>query len=786
MMSPRRYLALFMVLMMTAVSVIIFNGPDDVNALPDGYPISLSGGYSEEILGTTTYIDYLQPGDTENYLIRLENDEAFEARYRIIISGIPDGWLVFLDNGNQNMPVDLGAYETESTYLYIKNPKEGTADLLINVTDEGSNEFWTITLRIICQVGPLLVSVDNSNFIVGRDVPAVFEMDVENIGDVVLNVTLDMSSIVASEERISDTWTVKFSERSFLIPPFATKTITAKVYAPQFEPIGSQKVSTLEAKVGGITRPFSSRSLTFRVQTIFDLRTSVSPIGYQKVNPGTSVEFDLLLENLASATDYVKLSEFSTPSGWSISFNDSVDPTLYSVSIDPESSRKFHPVVLISPHAIAGKHEVVMRATGESNLTEFKLLVEVARKDAVEGISTPPAGQGNTYRMTLGPNLVTFELRNRGNFFDTVTLEIENRPAWAPFKFHSVRIGDGSEEIDVSGTQPLNISSADSTTFTFTEDNLETIKIILKPSQIVRITLAGDVSLDSAPERGVVGIKYKYGVFGKQSFLQLSLKLVIVDIEILDINLDGIPDLLLYPKPDYDFNDKIYFTFKIKNNYPYSTREGDVEWKIELAGIVLLKGDVGIILPGDVKEFNFSWKADQSTNKHYFAHLKLSGSVYEIEEQAPRAKSEDEISIESGVVSRGWGMMVFFLVIMLVLIIGFIALFMINQKVKEDREKAAQAKYEKIYGRNRPPGLGRGRTNDLPGSAAKGKALPKMDRPELPSPKEEDLPQKKEKKMKKPTNGEKEDKGSIEKIDTTENGRKKAPSLKDLEVGSDE
>ena len=157
------------------------------------------------------------------------------------------------------MPVDMSPYGTESVYLYIKNPKAGTADLLINVTDEGSEEFWTITLRIICQRGPILVDVDNSNYILGRDVPAVFDVYIENIGEVVLNVTLDMIGIVPSDVPIDDIWTVKFSERTFLIPPLATKTIRSKVYAPQFEPIGSQKISNLDVKVNGITRPFSSQ-----------------------------------------------------------------------------------------------------------------------------------------------------------------------------------------------------------------------------------------------------------------------------------------------------------------------------------------------------------------------------------------------------------------------------------------------------------------------------------------------------------------------------------------------
>ncbi|MGA1792505.1 MAG: hypothetical protein ACMUHM_00985 [Thermoplasmatota archaeon] len=741
-------------------------GTQESSALPEGYPVSLSGGYSKEVLGTTTYIDYLQPGETENYLIRLENPAPTEVRYRVKVSGAPEGWLVFLQNGNQNMPVDLEAYESDSIYLYIKNPKIGTADILINVTDEGSEKFWTITLQIVCQKGPLLISAKSSSFILGRQVPADVELVIENIGNVVLNVSLGIPGMLPSDVPVQDTWTVKFSERTFLIPPQAEKTIIAKVRAPEFEPIGSQKVASAEAEVEGITRPFSSQSLTFRVQTIFDLRTSVTPIGYQKVNPGSSVSFDLIIDNLATETDYVIISEFYTPSGWGVGFNDTVDPTDFSVSVDPESSRRFHPVVYVPPTAFAGKHEVIMKATGTSNVTEFRLKVEVARRDAVEAIPTPPSGQ-NTYRMTLGDNLVTFDVWNRGNFFDKVTLELENRPAWAPFVFHSVQVGGGTDEVTVSGDAELNVSGSDPVRFIFTETDLESIVISLSPSQGVRVTLSTFVPLETMPESGVVGIKYNYGQLVKQSFVQLSLRLIITDLKIIDMDMDGIPDLKLYPKPQYDLNDRIYFIFTIRNDYPYATREGDVKWKIQLAGTVILDGEVGMILPGDEKEFNVSWKADVSTRVSHFAYLSLYGDVYEIQTQAPSAKSEDEIFIRSGEVTRNWGAMILFLGLMVLVIVVFIALFVTGQRSKATKEAETKAKYDEVYGKRRSPELkgGRGARGELKAVSRKEPSLPKKEVPTLPSSKgDESSPKKRKKKD--------QDDGIIE-----EKVPKRAPSL---------
>jgi hypothetical protein len=262
------------------------------------------------------------------------------------------------------------------------------------------------------------------------------------------------------------------------------------------------------------------------------------------------------------------------------------------------------------------------------------------------------------------------------------------------------------------------------------------------------------------------------------------LKLVIVDLEILDVNSDGIPDLLLHPEPNYDFNERIHFTFTLRNNYPFATREGDVEYRIELAGTVLVKGDVGIILPGEEKEFNVTWKADQSTSRPYFAYVRLSGPVYESEDQAPTAKSENELSIGSGVVSRGWGLMVLFAGIMLFLIIGFIALYNITQRNMVAKEKAAQEKYDEVYGRKRPPALGRGGGKPLPGARRDGKALPKKDRPGLPSHKDDKGT--KEISKDKGIGEEKENRNGKEKKDDEEEGPKKAPSLKDLEIKPEE
>ncbi len=731
-MRMRFPITLGVMIMLLAAGLLALPEMENVQALPEDYPISLSGGYSSEIPDTTTYLDYLQPGDTENYLLKVENTGVLEARYRVILTGVPQGWLVFLENGNLNMPVDLDPFESETLYIYIKNPQVGTADILINVTNENSGEYWTLTLRIICQRGPLVLDVEGINFIVGREVPAEVALHIENIGDTVLNVTLDMHGIVTSTSPIEDTWTVQFSERTFLIPPFAEKEITVFVRCPQFEPIGSQKISEIQAHVVGITRPFSSSSLTFRVQTIFDLRTTVTPIGYQKVNPGTSVEFELSIENWATETDYVLVSEYSIPSGWTLGFNDTIDPTSFAISVDPESTRKFHPVVMVSPFATAGRHDVIMKATGETNETDIYLRVEVARKDAMDAIPLPSTGS-DRYRITLGDNSVSFKIKNRGNYYDTLTLEVLNRPAWAPAKFHSVSLGGGSTVTEVSGNTPLNVSESSPGVFRFQEADLETITVSLKWSQEIVVTLMAEVPMDSEPASGVIGINYRYGQFSTQAFVPLPLKLIIVDLEIMDLDGDELPDLDVNPEPDYDLDDKITFHFRIKNNYPFATRDGEVLWRIELTGIVLLKGEVGVIPPGGEKNFTVTWKAEKSTKLRNSAFLRIYGDVYEVEDQAPSAKTDEEIFVRSGDEEHAIGLMVLFGGIMVAVIIVFISLFILGQRNVKAREDRAKREYETVYGRRGPELRGR-RPGELPGARSRrSRELGAGERPGLPS-----------------------------------------------------
>jgi hypothetical protein len=128
--------------------------------------------------------------------------------------------------------------------------------------------------------------------------------------------------------------------------------------------------------------------------------------------------------------------------------------------------------------------------------------------------------------------------------------------------------------------------------------------------------------------------------------------------------------------------------------------------------------------------------------------------------------------------------MILFLGVMVTLIIVFIVFFMIAQRNKQDREMAAKAKYNEVYGGRRKPGLEPGRSKRLTKGSKEDRSLPQKERPGLPPPKEKGSlkDRKKESKSEKEKQkGEKEKKAESGSDDRSE-GPKTAPKLKELEV----
>jgi uncharacterized membrane protein len=695
----------------------------DVASVPVDYPVTLSGGYAQEIEDTGIYVDHLQPLANENYLIRFENRDNFQVRYRLDLSGVPTGWTVFLESGGRSAVVDLDPLATRSMYIYIKNPTVGTHDILLNTTREGSSDYWNIVLRLMVQRGPLIVEAVGTTFTVGRTTPVELDVRLTNVGTTPLNISLSMDRMVLSDRAVEGSWTYDFKPRGLIIPGGQNRTVRGTVRSSETEKLGAQYISSVIASIEGISRPFTSAQLNFRVSTIYNLKVSVSPPGYQKIAPGSSFQFSIELYNLADDTDYVIIGEYEKPTDWSIGWNDTIDPTSLAVSISTETSRVFHPVVFTSPTAIAGKHMVVLRAKGTGNLTDILLPIEIARKDSFEMKSILPPGSADTYRLFTGPNTFEVSLRNLGNYYDTATVEVLSAPSFATVRPVHVRIGAGSQNVETAGSGTLNLSGSNDHEFDI-DPWSGPLRLSFSPGQTAALgVLATDIDPSTDAVSGKLVLKYTFGVFSSSKVLELELKVILSDVEVISTDPDSIPDLLVHPDPDLKVGDRVHFTFSVKNNYPLPT--SGLEWSIVLSGTVLIKGDLGEIQPGETKDFNVSWKANKPTKYSNPAIVRITGRGYTDVNTAPSAKTDEPLFIEPGSRSPSWGLVILFAGFMSVMIVGLIVAWMVVQSRLREREEEERRDYESLYGPRKRPALGTSRNERGKGLApSRERALP--------------------------------------------------------------
>ena len=752
-----RYSSLLVgLLFVSLISGIIIEEAEAQEEIPFDYPASISGEYLELIPNSTIYRDYLQPGARESYNIRVENDFYLQTRYRITLENVPDDWVVFLGTGTTTELLTLESEEAENVDLTIKNPSIGVEDIIVNVTEEDGPGFWPMTLRIVCQEGPIKVEVPANSYVLDMDYPAVIDVTLQNMGDEAHNVTMGMENIQVAEERLPDQWSVVFEERKLSVPSRGSIDTKAIVYIPETTSMNMQRNTRVIASVRNITRPFNSESITLKVQTIYNLKGRVSPIGYIKASPSSTLRYNITLENRASSTDWVRVEEFSRPQGWPPITYEGFDPSSMEISISSDSERTFIPVVEIPSYAVAGRHEVILRAVGETNQTELVLKVNVNRFDDYRARHVNGEDQ-KTYGLSLGDNIVSFKLQNLGNFYDTARLQILNSPAWSTVVFQSISVGGGGEIKQATGDLVLNVSGDTGTLYEI-QGGAQAISVACGPGQEILINLKASVPMDTSLQpAGIVGIQYRYGQELIQKQFEIGLKLLLLDLEIVDLDGDSRPDLQISPvKDEYSSGDRITFRFGIKNNYPYPPE--DVKWKIELLGVQLLEGEVGEIPTGETEYYNVTWEIDL-TSDGYRATLRLESPDFT---NPPEVRTDEELKIESSGKVGDLGLVLLWLFFALLVIIWLVVMYVMAQRSLKRKKEAEEEEYRKVYG-------------TTPESLSKKRSLPSKKKEALSSDKKRALPSKK-------ARGGKKKKRKKELEDSTEEPRvKKARSLDELE-----
>ncbi|MDG6225925.1 MAG: hypothetical protein QCI82_10495 [Candidatus Thermoplasmatota archaeon] len=685
----RIFLVLLLIVSMGITSLMFANREVDA-----AEPIYLEGRYLT-LTYNETYSDSLQPGDSASYSVVMENRNFFDIVYRITVDRIPDGWYSFFTNGQRTVLVNVPSKSEKRESLNVKATTPGIGNIRINVSREDMPSWHVMTLEIKCQDGPLTISLQTNTFSLGRQDPVTIGIDISNIGiePVAANISLD--GIIHSDDPIENLWTVSYSTRRISLGPGQSETINATVRCPANEPINSQRLTRFLLRADNITRPFESQSITLKVETIFDLRTSVRPLGYQMVNMGSSISFNISVENWATATDHVIFVKDTIPGGWTVIFDDVIDPFEVRFSILPGGKRTLVPYIYVPLNTQAGRKEIVIIAEGTKNTSRIVLGVEVMREDSFEIRSTAP---DQIYPLTLGQNRIWFRVFNRGNYYDTVELTLISAPSWMNADFDKVRVGSGHNVGSVQG-KLTNISSRYDDLFEFPAT--KEISVAYGPFQSADISIAVDVPLTARPSAdNLIGIRYRYGKDGTIGELFLPTKLLMVDLKIVDADGNGLPDLDIWPhstENTYEVGDTIHVIFSIRNDYPYPPE--DIGYVIDIFGVTIAQGDVGRIEPGETKEFNVTWKMDRPTKTSHPLILRLKGSPYTQQSDTPSARTVNEIKINGGR-TRGDLMIVLgFVLIMLVILGVFLFAIFEAKKQKAEREEKERRKYEKVYGK---------------------------------------------------------------------------------------
>ena len=280
-------------------------------------------------------------------------------------------------------------------------------------------------------------------------------------------------------------------------------------------------------------------------------------------------------------------------------------------------------------------------------------------------------------------------------------------PSWLSASLVAVKVGTGTNTVDLP--QPrMNISELKEDLFRFDATDKATIDFGAFQSAELRILVSVPMDAQPAPE-AKIGLKFTYGEDRTSHDIYLSVKLILVDLSIVDTDSDGLPNLEIWParsKAHYMVGDEMHFIFDVNNEYPFASQ--GIGFSIELIGVKVAGGDLGTIQPGETRKYNITWKINKPTEGAYPFRLRLTGAAYDLSGDAPTAKTKEDVSIGGGGAQRPIGTVIAFIAFMTMLIIVFLVLLYFAKRNKADREQKEIADYEKVYGR-RPPGVRTGR-----------------------------------------------------------------------------
>ena len=641
--------------------------------------------------------DTIAPSSPSPYSVMIQNLAPYQETFDLQIKNIPANWSALFTDSQLITTVvsDVQASSQAVVNIIIASSQYSVANITVEAKSRAGLEVKSDHILITCQQDTLTITADASTRYVGAGQGATYKVSVKNNDNSTLTANLGLSGGLKSATTAQwNEWAFHFDLPSLQIGPLGTGKCNLTLFAPKNATPNQNKVVKMEGTVTGNSRVFFSGELNTIVKEIYDLSITVTPDQIQTV-AGNYLNYTIRVENRANNSDEVRIDIIDNPESWPYQFTGAFDNLMEKFKISAHQVKLVYLNVTVLLSAKAGKHVLTLNLTSKGGSTKHQVTTYINESHALEmGLTgdTTVIGQNPFYPITLAPTALRLVLKSRSNTKETTTLTIKDPPDGWQIAFAAVDTSketknttqvDASKEVDVSkaGVKYSFASEVDKMTL-----KMEAFQEIY-PVFMVRTPAnapAGTTTFQIATEYGTITDPLSI-------LFTVRLSLTTANIEILDLDRDGFPDInLLNPNATAGESNKLSVT--IKNNYTLATTDITVQLLIDEK--VVDSENIPQMEAGEVKEVVLEWK-DPTSGSH-LVQVKVTGPKVT---NTPSANTRIEVSGEGGSNTMFFVILAIIIVLIIAVIVGAFVYMRFFKPDAKSEEGAKQEEYERVYGR---------------------------------------------------------------------------------------
>ncbi len=404
-------------------TIVEYNYFGDPSLLLGGLPTAI---YNLKCENNQTY---LNPGESTEYYIQVENTDIQTRQIQLSTSTVPAKWSAQLSDYGLTMQPGKKVNVT----LTVTVADDALAGFVADIKVIGS---LASSERTICQGTRTIVKriygleilsneLNNASAAVfpGNDVN--FTLQVINLGNSEDTISLKCKSL----EETSHYWDKSFSKDVVTLPGFSQVDVVLSMNVPA-QTVATNYLFEVEGKLQGNskTHVFDIDIEVIRVCN-FNLSTSTTN---KASDPGTNVTFDIYLDNLGNHLESYSLSFTNLPEDWKVYFKEVQTKTPIfnnTIGVEPFSGLDLKCIINLPTGTLVGDYPLELFAqcldVGYDLSSNVSLNLKVNR---VYGIALTSVDQVYDLDPNNGSKIIYLELRNLGNFRDSANLEVVSAP----------------------------------------------------------------------------------------------------------------------------------------------------------------------------------------------------------------------------------------------------------------------------------------------------------------------------------------------------------------------